>query len=152
MTKLWSCSTAILKFAVMLFLNAHGLTAGINYPARLRNNTSWSFTAFATNYNYGAMEQEMIRNRLVIGIRNQALLKMLQLDVDLMLNKAKHAIRQQQMVQEQQSILNRGYAAFPNVDSIRRNDRSRQRDRRDQQQQSSRASGGMCKGSKTTAK
>ena len=80
--------------------------------------------SLAANCNYGAMEQKIIIDQLVVGIRNQALSKTLQLDTDLTLNKAKHAIRQQESVQEQQSILNRRDATFASMDSIRRNYRS----------------------------
>ena len=54
---------------------------------------------------YGAMESEMIRDRLVVGIRDSALSERLQLDADLTLDKAKKQIRQREAVQEQQLVL-----------------------------------------------
>ena len=93
--------------------------------------------SLAANCNYGALEQEMIRDRLVVGISNLALSKKLQLDADLTLEKTKIVIRQQESVQEQQSILSGTDA--PSLDSIRPNDRDGRRNRRDQQQRGSRA-------------
>ncbi|KAL5470742.1 hypothetical protein EMCRGX_G028754 [Ephydatia muelleri] len=47
----------------------------------------------------------MIRDRIVVGIRDEALSKRLQLDPDLTLEKAKKIVRQQEAVQEQQQVL-----------------------------------------------
>ena len=47
----------------------------------------------------------MIRDRLVVGIRDMALSEKLQLDTDLTLERAKTAIRQREAVQEHQSVL-----------------------------------------------
>ena len=48
----------------------------------------------ADNCNYGNLKDEMIRDRLVVGIRDVALFEKLQIDTDLMLEKAKKSIRQ----------------------------------------------------------
>ena len=56
--------------------------------------------------NFGALKGEIIRDRLVVGIRDSSLSECLQLDANLMLEKAKIAIRQKEAVQEQQGILN----------------------------------------------
>lgn len=58
--------------------------------------------------NYGALESEMIRDRLVVGIRDSALSGRLQLDAELTLEKAKKSIRQREAVQEQQHVLKAG--------------------------------------------
>eukprot|EP00731_Ephydatia_muelleri_P019117 Em0011g1157a len=47
----------------------------------------------------------MIRDRIVVGIRDETLSKRLQLDPDLTLEKAKRIVRQQEAVQEQQKVL-----------------------------------------------
>ena len=47
----------------------------------------------------------MIRDRLVVGIKNEALSKRLQMESNLTLEKAKKLIRQREAVQQQQSIL-----------------------------------------------
>ena len=59
----------------------------------------------AANCNYGEMEAEMIRDRLVVGIRDSALSERLQLDPELTLEKAKKTIRQREAVHEQQRTL-----------------------------------------------
>ena len=41
----------------------------------------------ASNRNYGDLQDEMIRDRLVIGIRNNSLSEQLQMEVDLMLER-----------------------------------------------------------------
>ena len=53
----------------------------------------------------GEMKDEMIRDRLVVGIRDNALSQRLQLDADLTLEKAKKMVRQREAVGEQQQLL-----------------------------------------------
>ena len=55
--------------------------------------------------NYGGMKDEMIRDRLVVGIRDSSLSEKLQLDPPLTLEKAKKTIRQSEAVHEQQKML-----------------------------------------------
>ena len=59
----------------------------------------------AENCEYGALKSEMIRDRLVVGIRDSGLSECLQLDADLDLEKAKKSIRQREAVHEQQQSL-----------------------------------------------
>ena len=47
----------------------------------------------------------MIRDRLFVGIRDTALSEKLQMDADLMLEKAKKSIRKQEAIHEHQGIL-----------------------------------------------
>ena len=54
---------------------------------------------------YGGMKDEMIRDRLVVGICDSSLSEKLQLDPALTLEKAKKAIRQSEAVHEQQKML-----------------------------------------------
>ena len=92
--------------------------------------------SLAANCNYGALEGEMIRDRLVVGIQNAALSQRLQMDAALTLEKAKTTIRQQEAVKEQQSILSGSEG--PNVDAIRQGtEQGRSRDRQDSQQRRS---------------
>ena len=53
------------------------------------------------NCDYGTLTDELIRNRLVVGIQNSQLSKSLQLDPDIILEKAKKNILQHEAVQEQ---------------------------------------------------
>ena len=50
---------------------------------------------------YGALKEEMLRDRLVVGIRDTALSERLQLNAELTLDKTKKAIRQKEAVKEQ---------------------------------------------------
>ncbi len=61
----------------------------------------------------------MIRDRLVVGIRDASLSEHLQLDADLTLEKAKKFIRQWQAVHEQQHILSR--AGAPSLEVVHSN-------------------------------
>jgi hypothetical protein len=56
---------------------------------------------------YGDLATEMIRDRLVVGIRDTALSQRLQVDPDLTLEKAKRQIRQKEAVSQQQHTLGR---------------------------------------------
>ena len=59
----------------------------------------------ASNCEYGTMKDELIRDKLVVGILDEALSKKLQLMSDLTLEKAKKEVRQNEAVQEQQQTL-----------------------------------------------
>jgi len=60
---------------------------------------------------YGKIKDEMIRNRLVVDIKDDLLSERLQMESNLMLDKAKTLIRQREAVQQQQGILKgNGYA------------------------------------------
>lgn len=54
---------------------------------------------------YGELREELLRDRLVVGIRDAALSERLQMDVDLTLEKAKKIVRQKEAVREQHSQL-----------------------------------------------
>ena len=48
----------------------------------------------ADSCEYGNLKQEMIRDRLIVGIRNETLSECLQMESDLTLEKVKKLIRQ----------------------------------------------------------
>ena len=54
---------------------------------------------------FGALRDEMLRDRIVVGIRDTALSERLQMDADLTLEKAKKSVRQKEAVKEQRSEL-----------------------------------------------
>ena len=56
---------------------------------------------------YGALKDQMVRDRLVVGLRDLALSQRLQMDPDLTLEKAKTLSRQQEAVKEQQGLLHK---------------------------------------------
>ena len=84
--------------------------------------------SLAANCEYGALQDEMIRDRLVVGIRDAVLSEKLQLDADLTLEKAKKSIRQREAIREQQTILDETNGA--NVDAMHNSRGRGQRDRR----------------------
>ena len=98
----WTNSTCSSRSAATLFLRGHGLIAETNETAEQYIMTLYTLAA---NCNYGGLETEMIRDRLVVEIRDTSLSERLQLDADLTLEKAKKAIRQREAVHEHQHIL-----------------------------------------------
>ena len=54
---------------------------------------------------YGNLTEEMLRDRIVVGIRDEAISKRLQLDPELTLDKAKKEVRLNEAVQDQQRQL-----------------------------------------------
>ena len=61
--------------------------------------------ALAESCEYGEKTPEMIRDRLVVGIRDDTMSRKLQLEPDLTLETAKKKIRQEEVVWEQQQSL-----------------------------------------------
>lgn len=59
----------------------------------------------AKHCEFGALREELIRDRFVIGIRKAELSEILQLDPDLTLEKAITRVRQSAVVKTQQPIL-----------------------------------------------
>ena len=80
----------------------------------------------AENCNYGDLKDEMIRDHLVVGIRDETLSQQLQLDADLTLEKAKTKIRQREAVGEQQQTL-KGTLADSSLDVLQPKKTSRSR-------------------------
>lgn len=83
----------------------------------------------AESCEYGEMKEQLIRDRLVVGIRDTVLSKRLQLDADLTLEKAKKAVRQKEVVHEHQQVLREGESRTNpiHVDAVRTRQRHRQR-------------------------
>ena len=67
-----------------------------------------SLYSLAEHCEYGEMKDEMIRDRIIIGIRDRPLSEQLQLDAELTLEKAKKRVRQREAIQEQRVTLNEG--------------------------------------------
>ena len=80
------------------------------------------------NCDYGEMTSEMLRDRLVVGIRDQSLSAKLQTDSELTLEKAKKQIRQREAVHEQQQELKGNEPS--SADAIRRSGRQNFRPQR----------------------
>ena len=61
--------------------------------------------ALAEHCGYGELHDDMIRDRIVVGIRNSALSEKLQLDPELTLAKAATQVRQAEAVKQQQPLV-----------------------------------------------
>ena len=69
--------------------------------------------------NFGALKEELIRDLIVVGLRNRDLSEKLQIDPKLTLEKAINLARQRETVKQQQSICDNGFKSkAANVDSI----------------------------------
>ena len=77
------------------------------------------------------MVDEMLRDRLVVGMRDNALAERLQLDSELTLEKAKEAMRQKEAVKEQNQMLqDRNGSKTCSMDAVRtEREKGRWRDR-----------------------
>ena len=72
----------------------------------------------AEHCDYSDMTEELIRDRLVVGIRDRALSEKLQIDSGLTLEAAKKAIRQREAVHEQQQTLNGSSKVNTDVNAV----------------------------------
>ena len=90
-----------------------------------------SLYALAEHCQYGALHDEMIRDRIVVGIRNAALSERMQLQPDLDLEKAITQARQSEAVKQQQPLLRGGPEGKPDipVGAVHRSTRGRGRQR-----------------------
>ena len=70
------------------------------------------------NCEFGPMKEELIRDRLVVGIRDQALSERLQIEAELTLDKAKRPIRQREAVKEQQEVLKQSNKEDVSLDAV----------------------------------
>jgi hypothetical protein len=84
----------------------------------------------AEHCNFGVLREELIRDRIVVGIRDKALSEKLQLEADLTLEKAVNFARQKENVRKQQGFL-RGdgkqqidYVTVGKFAKIRKNEKS----------------------------
>ena len=85
-----------------------------------------SLYSLAETCDYGNLTEEMIRDRIVVGIRDHALSERLQTVTDLTLEKAKTAVRQRAAVQEQQRVLKGVANETAPLESLRTRDTGRQ--------------------------
>ena len=74
-------------------------------PGKMAEDYITILHQLAGSCEYGEIKDEMIRDRLMVGIRDESLLEHLQMEVDLTLDKAKMLVRQIEAVQQQQGIL-----------------------------------------------
>ena len=69
---------------------------------------------------FGELHDELIRDRIVVGIRDKNLSERLQLESDLTLSKAIHTVRQKEVVKKQQTLMNfKAFSAQQLVDAVK---------------------------------
>ena len=66
-----------------------------------------SLYSLAADCEFGVLKEQLIRDRIVVGIRDSSLSAKLQMDSELTLEKAKRLVRQQEAVRGQQAILSK---------------------------------------------
>ena len=106
------------NFEEMLSLREQGLADETSWKENRQNDIFLNLTAWWT-CNYGNLKDELLRDRLVVGIRDQELSKKLQLDPDLTLEKTKKTIRQKEAVKEQHYILQGNDTKDPTLEEVR---------------------------------
>ena len=80
-----------------------------------------SLHSLARNCEYGTLQEELIRDHIVIGIRDKALSRHLQLDAALTLEKAMRLVRQNEAVGEHQKVL-QGNVEYKKERLVRQNE------------------------------
>ena len=80
-----------------------------------------SLYTLAESCDYGDLKDQMIRDRIVVGICDQSQSERLQMDADLTLEKAKKLVRQREAVHEQQILLKTGQQEDKSVDFVQQN-------------------------------
>ena len=89
--------------------------------------------------NFGDLRDELLRDRIVVGIRDKALSERLQLEADLTLEKAVNLARQKEVVRKQQSLMTNSVFTSPNIDVLKDAKHARQRSNQQQSRATSRA-------------
>ena len=72
-----------------------------------------SFYSLAADCEFGGFKEQLIRDRIVVGICDSSLSAKLQMDSELTLEKAKRLVRQQEAVRGQQAILSKPDGGTP---------------------------------------
>ena len=106
-------STVLAKFDSFFKVRKNTIfeLAKFNRHRQQEGETAEQFIAalfdLAENCEYGNLKDELIRDRLVVGIVDSSLSERLQMDSELTLAKAMTVIRQQEAVRSQQSVLHK---------------------------------------------
>ena len=93
-----------------------------NHPCQGKEETAEQFItslfAFVDKCNYSDLRDELIWDRLVIGIKDAVLSERLQMDAYLTLNKIMKAVRQREAICKQQSVLHKVEASSDTPDKL----------------------------------
>ena len=76
--------------------------------------------ALAEHYNYGELKEKLIRDRLAVGLQDLKLSEKLQLDSELILEKAVLQARQSEAVKKQQVLLRNDFQDEKEVNAIQK--------------------------------
>ena len=97
--------------------------AKFNRRSQLLDEPAEQFIAslynLAADCNFGDLKDQLIRDRIVVGIRNQALSEQLQSDPELTLEKAKTLICQREAIHDQQQFLKPSSDASASVAAVK---------------------------------
>ena len=97
--------------------------AKFNRRSQLPDEPAEQFIAslynLATDCNFGDLKNELICNRIVVGIRNQALSEQLQSDPELTLEKAKTSVRQREAIHDQWQFLKPSSDASAYIEAVK---------------------------------
>ena len=72
----------------------------------------------AQHGNYGNLHDEMVRDKIVVGLKDKSLSEKLQLEAELTLENAVNQARQRALVRQQQGIIRQEGLGTSNVDKI----------------------------------
>lgn len=72
----------------------------------------------AEHCNFGALREEMIRDRIVVGLTDSALSEKLQMDAELTLLKATAAVREREAIKKQQVLMKKDFQEDSHVDAL----------------------------------
>ena len=102
--------------------------ASFNLAHQLADESAEQFITrlhqLAENCEFGDLKNEMIRDRLVIGIRDGQLSERLQMESDLTLQKAEKLVRQRAAVSQQQQALKTPVENKPQLEAIKQQRRA----------------------------
>ena len=97
--------------------------AKFNRRSQLAEEPAEQFIAslynLAADCNFGDLKDELIRDRIVVGIRDAALSERLQMDPELTLEKAKTLVRQREAIRDQQQVLNQSCDTSAPVEAVK---------------------------------
>ena len=81
----------------------------------------------AEKCNFGTLREELIRDRLVVGLSDSTLSEKLQLDAELTLEKATTAAREKEAVKKQQAMMRKDFQEESHVDTVSNRSKSKPR-------------------------
>ena len=103
----------------MSFLSMQSLISDSEKENESLDNFITDLFTLAQHCNYGTLHDEMVRDRIVVGLKDKTLSEKLQLEADLTLEKAINQARQKELVRQQQGIIRQEGPSASNVDRVK---------------------------------